>query len=264
MRSITGFAIRTAAPAAVVALLALLAGCAGSQHRVESTPRRAPASGATPATAMPAEPETETRAVTGIHHVVQQRQTMWRIARAYGLTVGELASANEILDPTQLSVGQRLFIPGATAEIYVPSYPAPRATHVRAGDDIWTWPVPGGRVLSRYGSPRPTHRHQGIDIDGNPGQAVLAVRNGVVVYSGSSMRGYGKTIIVDHGDGLRSLYAHNSALLVGRGTRVRRGDRVARIGRTGNASTEHCHLEIRRGDVPVDPLLYLAPSEERR
>jgi len=221
------------------------------------------ASGATAARTMPVEAETEIPAVQGIHHVVQPRQTLWRIARAYGLTVGELSGANGILDPTQLSVGQRLFIPGGTAEIYVPPYPAPRATHARADDDIWIWPVPGGRVLSRYGSPRPTHRHKGVDIHGKRGQVVLAVRNGVVVYSGSSLRGYGKTIIVDHGDGLRSLYAHNSELLVTKGTRVRRGDQVARIGRTGNASTEHCHLEIRRGDVAIDPLLYLAPSEER-
>ena len=71
------------------------------------------------------------------------------------------------------------------------------------------------------------------------------------------MRGYGKTVVIDHGDGMKSLYAHNSRLMVQRGERVRRGQTIARIGRTGNASTEHCHLEIRENDGPRDPLLFV-------
>ena len=85
---------------------------------------------------------------------------------------------------------------------------------------------------------------------------MLAVRSGRVLYS-SSMRDYGRTVILDHGDGLRSLYAHNSKLLVQKGQQVYRGQAIARVGRTGNATTEHCHFEIRRDEVPVDPLPYL-------
>jgi lipoprotein NlpD len=119
------------------------------------------------------------------------------------------------------------------------------------------WPIADGKILSGFGVLRGGHRHKGIDIRGKAGQPVRAARTGRIVYSGSSLRGYGKTVIIDHGDDLQSLYAHNSTLLVTEGQRVARGQVIARVGRTGNASTEHCHFEIRRRDVAVDPLQHL-------
>ena len=85
-----------------------------------------------------------------------------------------------------------------------------------------------------------------------------------IVYSDDDMRGYGKTVILDHGDGVTTLYAHNSELLVRQGQHVRPGEHIARIGRTGNASTEHCHFEIRRDEAPLDPLRFLVPEVEAR
>jgi murein DD-endopeptidase MepM/ murein hydrolase activator NlpD len=76
------------------------------------------------------------------------------------------------------------------------------------------------------------------------------------------MRGYGKTVILDHGDGYSSLYAHNARLLVRVDQYVERGMPVALLGRTGNATAEHCHFEIRRDDEPLDPLLFLLPPLE--
>ena len=76
------------------------------------------------------------------------------------------------------------------------------------------------------------------------------------------MRGYGNTVVVDHGDGLTTLYAHNSELLVRPGDTVTAGQRIARVGHTGNATTDHCHFEVRRGDAPVDPLRYVIPEIE--
>jgi lipoprotein NlpD len=252
--------------AALVVLLAGLAaaGCGGARR------------GAVQATELPLEPTPPTRSTrdaaaspVGVWHVVSEGQTLWRIARVYGCDLDELARVNGISDPTALEEGRPLFVPGADRVREVPAYPAPiddvppeLATPGGGGFD---WPVAGGRVLSGYGARRRTHRHQGIDISGRPGQAVLAARSGRVVYSGSTLRGYGKTIILDHGDGLRSLYAHNSKLLVREGTPVERGQVIARVGRTGNASTEHCHFEIRRHDRAVDPLSFLTvPTESTR
>jgi murein DD-endopeptidase MepM/ murein hydrolase activator NlpD len=199
-----------------------------------------------------------------VRHVVQPGQTLWRIARVYGVPMDELARANGIDDPSTIAVGSSLRIPGASRVLDVPPYPAPlpgeapRSQLAAAG---WIWPVDGGQVLSGFGVPRRTHHHTGVDIDGRTGQPVVAAREGRVVYSGASMRGYGKTVILDHGDGLSSLYAHNGALLVREGERVNGGDRIARVGRSGNATTEHCHFEIRRGDVPIDPLDYVSPGD---
>lgn len=189
----------------------------------------------------------------GIHHVVQPGQTLWRIAKAYGVPLDELAEANGIADPSRIVTGQRLFVPGASELLEIEPY-----VPVAAASG-WIWPVGAGRILSPFGAPRKTHRHRGLDIGGRSGQAVVAARAGRVVYSGAGMRGYGKTVILDHGGGLRSLYAHNSALLVRVGQKVATGQSIARLGRTGNATTDHCHFEIRRNDVPVDPLLYVRP-----
>jgi murein DD-endopeptidase MepM/ murein hydrolase activator NlpD len=77
-----------------------------------------------------------------------------------------------------------------------------------------------------------------------------------VVFSGQQ-RGYGKVVVVDHGDGEQTVYAHNSKNLVAAGDEVERGAEVALVGRSGNATTEHVHFEVRRGGVPVDPLPFL-------
>jgi len=238
-----------------VCLLCLAAiGCASSTRKVSDRPEPAVPVASRPVPA--AEPERITQPPTeGVYHVVDPGQTLWRIASAYGVSLDELVRANHLLDADQLSVGQRVFIPGAGSVITLPQVDLP-------GD--WIWPVPQGRVISYYGASRKTHRHQGVDIAGRHGDPVLATRSGRVVYSGAEMRGYGKTVIIDHGDGLHSLYAHNSALLVRKGQRVNGGQKIARVGRSGNASAEHCHLEIRRNDVPVNPLQYLQPSTEAR
>jgi murein DD-endopeptidase MepM/ murein hydrolase activator NlpD len=207
----------------------------------------------------------------GVQHVVQPGQTLWRIARAYGLTPETVARANGIEDPTQIDVGQMIFIPGATTVLEVSPYRAPADSDLptRTGGKSsyasdWIWPVPSGEIISYYGAPRRGHRHAGVDIEGAHGAKVVASRGGKVRYSGSGMRGYGKTVIIDHGDRYSSLYAHNSKLLVRVGERIKAGQTIARVGSSGNASGNHCHFEIRRDDRAVDPLLYLVPPIEVR
>ncbi len=133
--------------------------------------------------------------------------------------------------------------------------PRPRMTTETAPVNF-VWPLQG-EILSRFGAPRSHGHHQGIDIRGSRGEDVIAARSGRVVYSGGGLRGYGKTIILDHGKGLRTLYAHNSELLVRKGQKVRQGDVIARVGRSGRATTDHCHFEIRANRKTVDPLAYL-------
>jgi murein DD-endopeptidase MepM/ murein hydrolase activator NlpD len=191
-----------------------------------------------------------------VYHTVLPGQTLWRISRAYGTTVEELASANALSDPSQLAAGTRLLVPGAVATIVLP------APSDKLDTPNWTWPITGGKISSYFGASRRDHSHQGVDILGKRGEVVRAARAGSVTYSGSSMRGYGDTIIIDHGNGMSSLYAHNSKLLVRKGQRVDRGQTIALVGRTGNASTEHCHLEIHQNQVAVDPLQFISTAYE--
>jgi murein DD-endopeptidase MepM/ murein hydrolase activator NlpD len=213
----------------------------------------------------PVEAATEIQESDGVYHIVRPGQTLWRIARAYGVSVEELATVNGIGNPARVAAGRPLFVPGVTEVLNIPAHPAPPPpVPGREGTPSeWQWPVARGEILSYFGAPRKNHRHMGIDIDGQRGQKVLAARAGRISYSGNTMRGYGRTVVIDHGDGFHSLYAHNARLLVAAGQRVDRGQPIALVGRTGNASTEHCHFEIRRDAVPVDPLPYLLPPQER-
>jgi murein DD-endopeptidase MepM/ murein hydrolase activator NlpD len=247
---------------AVVLLAAVASACAPSHRPVQepiSIPARPLAEAGEERRGELAAPEE-----AGVYHIVLPGQTLWRIARTYGFEPEELAEANGIDDPARLRSGQTLFVPGATAVLEVPPYQEAVGTTAAPAATDWSWPVQAGEVLSYFGAPRGKRRHAGVDIGGRHGQTVVASRAGRVVASRSDMRGYGKTVILDHGDGFRSLYAHNSKLLVRPGQRVERGQPIARVGRTGNASTEHCHFEIRHNARPVDPLLFLRPPLEAR
>jgi murein DD-endopeptidase MepM/ murein hydrolase activator NlpD len=195
------------------------------------------------------------RAIEPRVHFVVHGESLTAIARRYGTTVQALVEENRLPDPDRLQVGQRLGLPG-------PPEPAPPVTGpsepVLVGG--MAWPVAGGRVLSPFGAPRAGRAHTGVDIGGNPGQAILAAEDGVVVFAGT-LRGYGNTIVLDHGAGMRSLYAHNRKITVAIGDAIRRGDTIARLGRSGNATTDHCHFEVRRGEVPLDPLALVSQAE---
>ncbi len=213
----------------------------------------------------------DTDAPKGVFHRVEGGQTLWRIARAYGLTPADLQRANGIDEPSRLEVGQKLFVPGAKAVLDVPPYPlpiplvpvpAPRQLAPSARDSGFEWPVAGGQVISYFGARRRTHRHTGVDIDGERGQEIFAARAGVVTVSGRTRTGYGKLVILDHGNGIESLYAHDQDVLVRVGDKVEKGQPIAHLGRTGNATTPHCHFEIRKDRVPVDPLLYVTRLAE--
>ena len=126
----------------------------------------------------------------------------------------------------------------------------------RAVDGVrWRWPT-DGRVIRSFGSGDPTR--QGLGISGNQGQAVVAAADGEVVYSGNGLIGFGELIIIKHSDALLSAYGHNRKRLVDEGSRVRAGQVVAEMGRSGG-SVPMVHFEIRRNGRPVDPRTFLPP-----
>lgn len=117
----------------------------------------------------------------------------------------------------------------------------------------WRWPS-DGRLIARYVQGDTTQ--QGINIGGKSGQPIQASADGTVVYSGAGLVGYGELIIIKHNAEWLSAYAHNRRRLVAEGTKVKAGDVIAEMGRTGTMR-DMLHFEIRRNGKPVDPLLYL-------
>ena len=114
-----------------------------------------------------------------------------------------------------------------------------------------------GRITSDFGSRFSGRRHTGIDIAARSGQPILSAADGTVMFSGWRS-GYGRTIIVQHDRGLKTLYAHNSRNLVRKGEKVRQGQAIALVGSTGRSTGPHLHFEVRNGLGPQNPLNYLS------
>ena len=142
-----------------------------------------------------------------------------------------------------VAVGTRLAVPGAQGLI---------------------WPV-DGLIYSAFNASRGRRAHGAIDIIAKKGTPIAAAADGivsVVANGGRNYSGYGKIVILDHGGGLFTLYAHNDSNLVKMGQRVRQGEYIATVGRTGRATTDHVHFEVRVAGVKHDPIAYLPSRPE--
>jgi murein DD-endopeptidase MepM/ murein hydrolase activator NlpD len=251
-------------PAALVAAAALAA-CAVA-------PR--PPARVAPIPLSPAGPHAEP-GVAGVVHVVRRGETVYRIARTYGMEPADLMETNGIVDPSSIEIGTELFVPGASRVLDVPPAgtspeaapspapspaapppPAPARAPARAGDGSvsLSWPVQGV-LYGRFGT-RQGERHDGIDIAAPEGTAVTAAADGTVLFAGQQS-GYGFIVILKHAGELVTLYAHASEVLVRDGQAVRRGQPIARVGQTGKTTGPHLHFEVREGTRPRNPLLFL-------
>ena len=195
-------------------------------------------------------------------HVVAPGETLYRISKRYGTSVQAIVAANEIADVRSVPVGARLRVP--TTSIATPAAPRPVDAGVYASRDprgrsngplAFSWPVTGP-VISEYGLRHRTH-HDGIDIKAPKGTIVRAAEAGRVIHADASLAGYGNLVILKHAGQLSTVYAHNRKLLVRVGDFVEKGDAIAEVGQTGNATTPHLHFEIRADGSARDPLDYL-------
>ncbi len=266
----------------------------------------------------------------GIYHIVKPGQTLYTIAKTYNVSLYELMKVNKIRDPTKIKPGDRIFIPGATRQRYVPSTvgdiirnsgkgesaskkkssPVQRKKKVETAGEIdftvpevrlpdlpgerqnknrrketskeiqrerskgapypvkkkrkkvlalkipeFIWPVEGV-VTSPFGW-RGHEHHDGIDIGAPLGTPIRAAADGVVIYSGNGLTGYGNMIVIKHTPRVFTVYAHNKRNLVRKGQRVKQGQIIGYVGKSGRATGPHLHFEIRIGTRPVDPLRYL-------
>ncbi len=202
---------------------------------------------------------------TGVGHIVRPGENLYRISRYYGVDVRKVIRANRIRDVTNLSVGQEIFIPGATRKQpsyalvpgpggHVPKTSGGRELAAREADLHFAWPV-SGQLSSGFGW-RSGRRHEGIDIRAKRGTPVRVAEAGRVIHSGR-LGDYGNVVIVKHAGRYSTVYAHNRKNRVRKGAFVEKGDVIAEVGRTGNASGSHLHFEVRRDRIAHDPLRYL-------
>ena len=197
-------------------------------------------------------------------HPVKPGETVYRIARYYDVSVRDVVRANRIRDVTEISIGSRLRIPGARRKPPSHALPGP-SVHVvssatpvsarRLGHVDLDWPVRGS-VSSGFGRRR-GRPHEGIDIPARRGTPIRAAEAGRVVHSGSGLGDYGTVVILKHAGPYLTVYAHNRRNRVRKGEFVEKGEVIAEVGSTGNASGPHVHFEVRDGHKPLNPLAYL-------
>ena len=187
--------------------------------------------------------------VQGVLHRVASGESLWEISERYQVSIEEITKANNITDPSRLQPNTKLVIPGATQL-------KPRDVLLVNGQlqKAFDWPV-RGRISSTFG-PRWGRMHNGLDIAVNTGTAVRAAADGKITFAGWN-GGYGILVIVDHGNGVETRYAHNSRLNVKVGQSVTRGQVIAYSGNTGNSSGPHVHFEFRYRINHVNPQTYL-------
>ena len=118
------------------------------------------------------------------------------------------------------------------------------------------WPVKG-KVISSFGAKPKGLRNDGVNIKAALGTPVVASENGVVAYAGNELRGFGNLLLIKHQGGWITAYAHNNQILVKRGQKLKRGQKIATVGSTGNVTTPQLHFEIRKGKKAQDPRKYI-------
>lgn len=236
-------------------------------------------------------------------HVVRAGETVYGISRGYGVDMRELVRLNRIVPPYTIAPGKRLVVPvwapgsGAPAIAKAPAAPSAVQTAARLGPrpapprvrsvppvakpavgparraripspppragGKFAWPA-RGKVIARFGAKAGGLHNDGINIAAPRGAPVRAAENGVVVYRGNELRGFGNLLLIKHAGGWVTAYAHNDSFLVRRGERVRRGQVIARVGSSGNVARPQLHFEIRKGTQAVDPRRHLGPQRAVR
>ncbi|MEC9490085.1 MAG: LysM peptidoglycan-binding domain-containing M23 family metallopeptidase [Halanaerobiales bacterium] len=182
--------------------------------------------------------------VKGIIYRVSPGESVASIARKFDLKTETIMKDNNIEDASSLKIDQKLILRGAKPEF----------SYQDRLDQKFMYPI-NTRITSYYG-PRWGRVHEGIDFAAPMGSPIRAVSSGRVVYSGWAT-GYGYVVIIEHQRGLRTLYAHNSKLLVREGESVGKGEVISRSGNTGNSTGPHLHFEVQVNGRPENPLDYI-------
>ena len=185
----------------------------------------------------------------GFYHKVKKGETLWGISRIYSVDMERLAELNKISNTCKIEVGQKVFIPDSFRKTRKIKQPLSSATS-------FEWPYKG-KLAGCFNQIKKNVKNQGIDIIAKPGASISAAEAGNVIFTSANMRGYGKTIIIEHRDNFSTIYANNQKNLVKTGDYVKRGQTIAYAGSTGRTSRCVVHFELRKNNKAQNPLLYL-------
>jgi LysM repeat protein len=205
--------------------------------------------------------------VSGVLVKIKSGDNLRKIADKYSVSVEQIISANNLSSAGKLVIGQEIIVPNARkiSDIQsiasnnkpknivsaVKSLIKPKEKATVSGTKL-QWPTQGYRITQYY-----SWRHTGLDIGNKVGTPLYASEDGVVETSGWNSGGYGYMVLINHGNGIKTRYAHASKLFVSSGERVSRGQVIAYMGSTGRSTGPHIHYEVYVGGKRVNPLNYI-------
>jgi murein DD-endopeptidase MepM/ murein hydrolase activator NlpD len=205
----------------------------------------------------------------GSWYLVAEGETLAIIAERTGVPLEDLLEINGLRRTDKVDAGRLIYLldanrlraTGAAADIGAaaePARPTAGSAAPAGANAIFRWPLSAPRVTSLFGT-RDGRVHEGIDLGAPIGTPILAAGEGHVIYAGDAVSGYGNMVVLEHAGAIMTVYAHNSVQLVRAGDRIASGQPIARVGQSGRATGPHLHFEVRRGQVPQDPLRFLPP-----
>ncbi len=202
---------------------------------------------------------------SGVVHKVRKGDTISKIAKLYNTTPEKIIKSNKLKeDGTDMVIGEELLVPDGRmpAPVYVApvrrytqlsNIAAPPPSVSAPAGSGYLWPTAARRITQYFG-----WRHAGVDIGGPVGTAIYATRSGAVTRSQCGWNGgYGCYIIIDHGNGVTTLYGHEAKLYVSVGEEVAQGQTIGLMGSTGRSTGPHVHFEVRVNGVRQNPLRYI-------
>ena len=202
-------------------------------------------------------------------HTVQKGETLYSISRQHNVDLTTLSRVNNLRSPYTLHMGQKLLLSGTisgnsrsyqTVQKKTQSSASSAKKRTTAAKKKSTakflWPVKG-TVVSNFGVTGKGRKNDGINIKAARGTTVKAADKGTVAYAGNELKGFGNLILIKHADGWITAYAHNDKLLVKKGQKVIKGEKIATVGSTGSVDSPQLHFEVRAGKKAVDPRKYL-------
>lgn len=214
------------------------------------------------------------------NYTVRESDTLYGISRTFSISQTQIARLNDLRAPYTIQPGQRLSLP-TVRPVYNPP-PAPPQKIIRENlmarpaakapapvvrsalsspppraSSKFIWPV-DGPVISAYGPKKGGLHNDGINIKAPKGAPVRAADNGMVVYAGSELKGFGNLVLIKHADRWVTAYAHMDRTLVRKGQAVRQGDSIGVVGSTGMVDSPQLHFETRRGTDAINPVAQLA------
>lgn len=199
---------------------------------------------------------------TGVVHKVANGDTVMEIAQKYDAKSADIIAYNNLGDDAKLSVGQKIIVPDGNItpqavpdanpnsnELANQDEPRPTPQPLVSTGSGWLWPTVSRHISQYFGQ----HGHTGIDIDNRSLPPVFAAKSGTVEFTGW-LGGYGNLVILNHGNGVSTYYAHLTKFYVNKGQQVNKGDAIAKMGSTGRSTGPHLHFEVRLGGRQINPL----------